>query len=175
MGRAGRRWGIILAFSAALPMVAAWLAGRPATAAQPAPPKFEWIEDSPYLVLSWNCQRPDARTLVVEGVAEVPFRTATNIYYGEVTLVGMNAAGRSVSTNTGFLPPVLYMYQTIPFSVVLGLAGTEVRVDLHYAFDLNTHRGGNSRGPGASIGRPRVIPAARGSFRWFVSGACPLS
>lgn len=171
----GRQRLSILGTILALTVNAGWPVGPFDAAAQPAGPKFQGIEDSPYLVLYWNCQRPDARTLVVEGIAEVPFRTATNIYYGELTLVGMNAAGRSVSTNAGFLPPVLYMNQTVPFSVVLGLTGSEARVDLHYRFDLNTNRGGNLRGPGARVGRPRVVPAERGTFRWSVENACPLS
>ncbi len=48
------------------------LFAQAAQAPQPAP-KFERMEDSPYLVLYWNCKKTDAGALVMEGLAEIPF------------------------------------------------------------------------------------------------------
>lgn len=144
-----------------------------AQAPKPAP-KFERIEDSPYLVLNWNCKKEGARSLVVEGLAEVPFRTASNIYRGEVTLVGLDGKGRRVSEATGYLPPVIYMHQSAPFTVTLGLTGTEARVDLYYSFDhVNGNRGTDPER--RSHRRHWVAPAGLANFRWVVSAACPVA
>jgi hypothetical protein len=150
-----------------------WPPAAPAQAAQPPrqPPKFERIEDSPYLVLYWTCKKAGARSLVVEGLAEVPFRTASNIYRGEVTLVGLDAKGKRVSEATGYLPPVLHMTSSAPFTVALGLTGSEARVDLDYGFDFATHRGTDLER--RSQAPPRLLPVAMGNFRWSVRNACP--
>lgn len=176
MGRKGGSAPVMVVVAVAA--VGLWpstvLAQRSPAAPLPAP-KFEWIEDSPYLVLNWNCNKGDGRSLVVEGLAEVPFRTASNIYHGELTLVGLDGKGNRVSKATGYLPPVLHMNYSAPFTVSLALTGSEARVDLHYAFDFSTNRGGQTDPQRFNRVEPRLVPAAAGQYQWYVTGACPIS
>ncbi len=148
------------------------LFAQAAQAPQPAP-KFERMEDSPYLVLYWNCKKTDAGALVMEGLAEIPFRTATNISRGELRLVGLDAKGNRVSEATGYLPPVIFMKYSAPFTVELPLKGTENRIDLFYSYDYTGNRGGE--GQKFMRGRQHAIPVGAASFTWSVPGACPAS
>ena len=164
--------GILVALAVAAGGLGPSAALGQAAPAPPPAPKFERIEDSPYLVLYWNCKRSESGALLLEGLAEVPYRTATNITHGELTLVGLDAKGQRVSQAIGYLPPVIYMTYSAPFSVMLPLSGTETRVDLFYAYDYSGNRGGE----GQKFMRRHwsVIPVSNASFIWSVPGACPV-
>ena len=141
------------------------------TPVRPPAPKYERTEDSPYLALHWNCKRTDAGALLIEGLATVPPWVATNIYHGELTLVGLDAKGKRQGEATGYLPSVLVMSSSAPFSVTLPLTGGEARVDLHYAYDFIGNRGGEGQ---KFTHRPwHVVPVGSARFNWSVPSACP--
>jgi hypothetical protein len=152
--------------------IVAW--APPALAGQapvPAPPTYAYREEAPRLILSWNCLRPAPGSLVLDGLAEVPVRSDSDLRGGQVRLVGLDAKGLPVSEAVGYLPPVLYRDQVAPFAVELPLAGREARVDLYYSFDYFEHNGDGKRR--AAI--RRFHPVGRQSFHWRVPAACPLS
>ena len=78
-------------------------------AGEPAPPprSYGYREEAPRLVLSWNCLRSAPASLRVDGLAEVPVRSDSDIRGGQVRLVGVDAKGLPVGEAVGYLPPVL--------------------------------------------------------------------
>ena len=89
------------------------------------------------IVLYWNCSRPDAGILRVDGVAQSPW-AAQPIRFLEFDLVGVNDRERTVSDVKGAAEDIqIFTNQLSPFHLELRPAGSEVRFDLYYEYRYN--------------------------------------
>ena len=86
------------------------------------------------VVLYWNCVRPEAGALRLEGVAQNPW-SMQSVRFLELELVGVDDQGRTVSQARGEARDILIdTNQSSPFQLALRTAGSEVRFDLYYQY-----------------------------------------
>jgi hypothetical protein len=86
---------------------------------------------SSYLVLYWNCERPEPGRLQLDGVAQSPW--GAEIRSLEFEFVGVNMRDRVVSETKGEIrDPVIRTREVSPFRLDLQTVGSEVRFDLYY-------------------------------------------
>jgi hypothetical protein len=85
-----------------------------------------------HVVLYWNCTRPAADLLRVDGVAQNPW-WPQEVRYLQLELVGVNGEDRIVSETKAALEDVFLGTNEIsPFRLELRTAGGEARFDLYY-------------------------------------------
>ncbi len=112
-----------------------------------------------HVVLYWNCVRPEAGALRVEGVAQNPWSTQP-VRFLELELVGVDGQGRTVSLVKGEAGDILiHTNQLSPFHLALRTAGSEVRFDLYYQYQFQDEEM-EARLAGAAWGTPRLLAQA---------------
>ena len=98
--------------------------------------------------LDWNCTRPVADTLVLDGLAFNPW-SASAVRWLELALVGENVRGGSVSEVSGEPQDFLLgSMRSTPFHLELKLAGSEIRSNLFYRYQFVEPGEGGGEGGG---------------------------
>jgi hypothetical protein len=100
------------------------------------PPGYSHTVQSGQVSLYWNCVRPDAGTIQVNGLAFNPW-SSQPIRYLELELVGVGPGDRTVSEVGTKAPDIqILTNQSTPFRLTLRTAGTETRFDLYYRYQF---------------------------------------
>lgn len=143
--------------------------GRPAAEPTSYPPDaFAHRVASSHVVLYWNCARPDAGLVRLEGVAQNPW-SPQEVRFLEFDLVGVDARDRTVSQAKGEARDFLLgTSQTTPFHLDLRTQGTEVRFDLYYRYRFQDN--GRSFIAGRLVGAPPLLAQMQQQF--FVRDVC---
>ena len=131
----------------------------------PYPPDvFAHRAATSHVVLYWNCIRPAADLLRVEGVAQNPW-SPQEVRYLELELVGVNREERIVSETKGAVPNVfLGTNQTTPFRLDLRTAGGEARFDLYYHYQYDETDEVNVLLAGPPMVGPRLLASTQNSL-----------
>ena len=134
------RWSIRVAVLLVLGLVLSACAAdgtfRPlASTSTPYPPSgYKHTVQSSHVVLYWNCARPEAGVLRLEGVAFNPWSDEP-VRFLTFALEGVNAEERAVSSAGGEARDVqILTNQSTPFQLDLRTAGNEARFDLFYEY-----------------------------------------
>lgn len=123
------------------------------------------------LVLRWNCVRPAAGTLRIEGVANNPWQ-AQPIGSLELQAVGVDAQDRQTTEARAKARDLqILTNQQSPFQLDLQIVGTEVRVDLYYQYVFNQEwEAGEVLVAGPPMFEPRRY--AQSTIGYMVRDAC---
>jgi hypothetical protein len=101
-----------------------------------SPDAFAHRVATAHLTLYWNCSRPEANLLRLEGVAQNPW-SSQPVGFVALDLVGVSGEGRVLSQTKGEVRDImLYTNQVSPFDLALRTVGSEVRFDLHYRYQF---------------------------------------
>ncbi|HWU36403.1 MAG TPA: hypothetical protein VN203_02085 [Candidatus Acidoferrum sp.] len=133
------RWvGTGLIAGLALAIAACATSGGEAGAFIPYPPPgYAHRIGTSAVELFWNCARPEANILVLEGLVFNP-RSAQNVRDLEFSLVGVDSLGVTLSEASGAAQSLLVgTMQATKFELTLRLAGSETRFDLFYRYHYN--------------------------------------
>jgi hypothetical protein len=85
---------------------------------------------SAHVVLYWNCERPEAGRLQLDGIAQSPWSEVRSL---EFEFVGVDLRDRIISETKGEARDlVIRTNQVSPFRLNLRTVGSEVRFDLFY-------------------------------------------
>jgi len=141
----------------------------PAARPGPYPPDaYAHRVASSHVVLYWNCVRPEAGILRVEGVAQNPW-SSQEVRFLETELVGVNSQERTVSYAKGAAQDILIRTnQFSPFQMELRLAGGEVRFDLYYEYRFQDVEM-EARLAGPLVRAPRLLAQTQ---RFLARDAC---
>jgi hypothetical protein len=89
-----------------------------------------------HVVLYWNCGRPEANVLRLDGVAQNPW-SPQEVQFLEFELVGVGGEERVVSQTKGEVRDfMLRTNQISPFRLELRTVGSEARFDLYYQYQF---------------------------------------
>ena len=137
----------------------------------PYPPSgYTHTVQSSHVVLYWNCARPEAGVLRLEGVAFNPWMSAP-VQYLEFELEGVDAVAGSVSEGKAAARNIqIRTNQSSPFQIDLQTTGKEVRYDLYYQYRMNEGEGSNRMG--ASLDWDGPVLFAQQNRRFSVRDAC---
>lgn len=112
---------------------------------------------SSHVVQYWNCVRPEAGRLQLDGVAQSPW---AEIRFLEFELVGVDTRDRVVSETKGEVrDPVIRINQVSPFRLELRMVGSEVRFDLYYQHQFVPEEM-SALLAGPPMARPRLVAQA---------------
>jgi hypothetical protein len=121
---------------------------------------------SAHVVLYWNCERPEAGRLQLDGIAQSPWSEVRSL---EFELVGVDQRDRIVSETKGVArDPVISTNQFSPFRLNLRTVGSEVRFDLFYQHQFVPDQM-NALLAGPPTARPRLVAQAD---RFLVRDVC---
>lgn len=114
--------------------------GAPVAQAPGYPPAgYMHTIESSHVQLYWNCARPDAQTLRVEGVAVNPWSDQPVQFLG-FDVAGVDARGHTVSSGRiDARGMVLRTNQSAPFKIDVRTTGSETRFDLYYQYLFEEH------------------------------------
>lgn len=131
----------------------------------PYPPDvFAHRVASSHIVLYWNCGRPEADLLRVDGVAQNPW-SSQEVQFLEFELVGVNREERIVSETKGALRDILlHTNQTSPFRLDLRTVGGEARFDLYYHYRFQDSDMLEALLAGPPIVGPRLLASTQNSL-----------
>jgi hypothetical protein len=103
----------------------------------PYPPSgYTHTVESSHVVLYWNCARPEASALRLEGLAFNPWSDEP-VRFLTFALEGVNAEERAVSSAEGEAQDIqIRTNQSTPFQLDLRTAGSEARFDLFYEYQF---------------------------------------
>lgn len=122
--------GSLLITSIVLSLMGCASGQAPVTASPALPSAFAHRVGSSHVVLYWNCERPEAGRLQLDGIAQSPWAEVRSL---EFELVGLNAQNRIVSESRGEpRDSLIRTNQASPFRLELRTVGSEVRFDLFY-------------------------------------------
>jgi hypothetical protein len=168
-------WGIRLALACVLGIaLSACAADRSLTASgrEPTPyppPGYSHTVQSSHVALYWNCARPDAGIIQVNGLAFNPW-SSQPVRYLELELVGVDSRERTVSeAGTKAQDIELLTNQSTPFQVNLRPMGGESRFDLYYRY---VFQDGGRDGFIASLAWDGPILFAQSQKQFRVRDAC---
>ena len=171
-----KRWSIriavLLVLGLALSACAADGTFTPlASTSTPYPPSgYTHTVQSSHVVLYWNCARPEAGVLRLEGVAFNPWMSAP-VQYLEFELEGVDAVAGSVSEGKAAARNIqIRTNQSSPFQIDLQTTGKEVRYDLYYQYRMNEGDGSNRMD--ASLDWDGPVLFAQQNRRFSVRDAC---
>ena len=166
------RVAVLLVLGLALPACATDGTFKPlADTSTPYPPSgYTHTVESSHVVLYWNCARPEAGVLRLEGVAFNPWMSAP-VQYLEFELEGVDAVAGSVSEGKAAARNIqIRTNQSSPFQIDLQTTGKEVRYDLYYQYRMNEGEGSNRMG--ASLDWDGPVLFAQQNRRFSVRDAC---
>jgi len=136
------------------------------------PPGYSHTVQSSHVALYWNCARPDAGTIQVNGLAFNPW-SSQPVRYLELELVGVDSRDRTVSeAGTKARDIELLTNQSTPFQVNLRPMGGESRFDLYYRY---VFQDGGRDGLIASLAWDGPILLAQSQKQFRVRDACSES
>ena len=136
------------------------------------PPGYSHTVQSSHVALYWNCARPDAGTIQVNGLAFNPW-SSQPVRYLELELVGVDSRERTVSeAGTKARDIELLTNQSTPFQVNLRPMGGESRFDLYYRY---VFQDGGRDGLIASLAWDGPILLAQSQKQFRVRDACSES
>lgn len=122
--------GSLLITSIVLSLMGCASGQAPVTASPALPSAFAHRVGSSHVVLYWNCERPEAGRLQLDGIAQSPWAEVRSL---EFELVGLDAQNRIVSESRGEpRDSLIRTNQASPFRLELRTVGSEVRFDLFY-------------------------------------------
>lgn len=122
--------GSLLITSIVLSLMGCASGQAPVTASPALPSAFAHRVGSSHVVLYWNCERPEAGRLQLDGIAQSPWAEVRSL---EFELVGLDAQNRIVSESRGEpRDSIIRTNQASPFRLELRTVGSEVRFDLFY-------------------------------------------
>ena len=131
----------------------------------PYPPDvFAHLVATSHVVLYWNCTRPAADLLRVDGVAQNPW-SAQPVQFLELELVSVDREDRVISETKGAVPNILLgTNQISTLRLDLRTAGGEARFDLyyHYRYDETEEMDAFLAGP--SMRGPRLLASTQNSL-----------
>jgi hypothetical protein len=138
----------------------------PPTTPPVSPSAFAHRVGSAHVVLYWNCERPEAGRLQLDGIAQSPWSEIRSL---EFELVGVDRRDRIVSEIRGEArDPVIGSNQISPFRLDLQTVGGEVRFDLFYQHQF-VPEGMDALLAGPPTPRPRLVGQAN---RFLIRDAC---
>lgn len=121
---------------------------------------------SSYVVLYWNCERPESGRLQVDGIAQSPWAEVRSL---EFDLVGLDTQDHIVSEIKGeSRDPVIRTNQASPFRLELRTVGSEARFDLYYQHQIVPEEM-DALVAGPPMARPRLVAQAD---RFLVRDIC---
>ncbi len=134
------------------------------------PADYRYAEDGIFIMLYWNCLRPNDRALAIQGFAESPIRADRRVYYLTLRLLGYDEKGNLVSKAHGQTrSPSIGIGEVSPFMVELPLKGNVVRIDLEYQYGYYERNGDLER---RTSWRPLPLRATYIEFRSTVRDIC---
>jgi hypothetical protein len=142
----------------------------PSTSTPYPPSGYKHTVQSSHVVLYWNCARPEAGVLRLEGVAFNPWMSAP-VQYLEFELEGVDAGAGAVSEGKAAARDIqIHTNQSAPFQIDLRTTDREVRFDLYYQYRMNEGDGGNRMD--ASLDWDGPVLFAQQHRRFSVRDAC---
>jgi hypothetical protein len=133
------------------------------------PPGYSHTVQSSHVALYWNCARPDAGIIQVNGLVFNPW-SSQPVRYLELELVGVDSRERTVSeAGTKAQDIELLTNQSTPFQVNLRPMGGESRFDLYYRY---VFQDGGRDGFLASLAWDGPILFAQSQKQFRVRDAC---
>lgn len=117
-----------------------------------------------HVVLYWNCTRPEADLLRVDGVAQNPW-SSQEVRFLELELVGVDREDRVVSETKGAVPNILLgTNQISPFRLDLRTVGGEARFDLYCRYQYDDTEEMDALLAGPPIVGPRLLASTQNSL-----------
>jgi len=165
------RLALVCALGIALAACAADQTSRGlATEATPYPPPgYSHTVQSSHVALYWNCARPDAGIIQVNGLAFNPW-SSQPVRYLELELVGVSSGERTVSeVGTKARDIEILTSQSTPFQLTLRATGAETRFDLYYRYLFQDDRDDRRQ---ASLAWDGPVLFAQSQKQFRVRDAC---